>query len=88
MTTFPYFSPICTVVSLTLGSTAFHNEKNRQKRKSLLLPAFSTHFHSGRQDLNLRPLDPQSSTLAKLRHAPNLLSSSRPHVATSTTYAW
>jgi hypothetical protein len=26
---------------------------------------------SGRQDLNLRPLDPQSSALAKLRHAPN-----------------
>ena len=26
--------------------------------------------HSGRQDLNLRPLDPQSSALAKLRHAP------------------
>ncbi len=25
---------------------------------------------SGRQDLNLRPLDPQSSALAKLRHAP------------------
>ena len=26
--------------------------------------------NSGRQDLNLRPLDPQSSALAKLRHAP------------------
>jgi hypothetical protein len=26
---------------------------------------------SGRQDLNLRPLDPQSSALARLRHAPN-----------------
>jgi len=25
---------------------------------------------SGRQDLNLRPLDPQSSALARLRHAP------------------
>ena len=25
---------------------------------------------SGRRDLNPRPLDPQSSTLAKLRHAP------------------
>ena len=25
---------------------------------------------SGRQDSNLRPLDPQSSALAKLRHAP------------------
>ena len=27
-------------------------------------------IESGRQDLNLRPLDPQSSALAKLRHAP------------------
>ncbi len=27
-------------------------------------------FKSGRQDLNLRPLDPQSSALAKLRYAP------------------
>ena len=26
---------------------------------------------SGRQDLNLRPLDPQSSALARLRHAPS-----------------
>ena len=25
---------------------------------------------SGRQDLNLRPLDPQSSALARLRYAP------------------
>ena len=25
---------------------------------------------SGRQDLNLRPLDPQSNALAKLRYAP------------------
>ena len=33
-------------------------------------PSFSTHKKSGRQDLNLRPLDPQSSALAKLRHAP------------------
>ena len=49
MTIFPHFSPICTVVSLTLASTAFHNEKSRQKRKSLLLPAFSTRFYSGRQ---------------------------------------
>gem|GEM_PF-5823691 len=29
---------------------------------------------SGRQDLNLRPLDPQSSALAKLRHAPDISS--------------
>ena len=28
------------------------------------------YVHSGRQDLNLRPLDPQSSALAMLRHAP------------------
>ncbi len=27
-------------------------------------------IQSGRQDLNLRPLDPQSSALARLRHAP------------------
>ena len=47
MTIFPHFSPICTVVSLPLASTAFHNEKSRQKRNSLLLPAFSTLFHSG-----------------------------------------
>jgi hypothetical protein len=36
---------------------------------------------SGRQDLNLRPLDPQSSALAKLRHAPKniiLLYNNRP----------
>ena len=27
---------------------------------------------SGRQDLNLRPFDPQSNALARLRHAPNV----------------
>ena len=27
-------------------------------------------LNSGRQDLNLRPRDPQSRALAKLRHAP------------------
>ena len=30
-------------------------------------------FVSGRQDLNLRPLDPQSSALTRLRHCPVLL---------------
>ncbi len=68
MTIFPHISPICTVVSLTSASTAFHNRKSRQKHKSLLLPAFSTHFHSGRQDLNLRPLDPQSIALGHGRY--------------------
>ena len=28
-------------------------------------------MQSGRQDLNLRPSDPQSDALAKLRHAPD-----------------
>ena len=51
-----------------------------EKEKAVRLSRRTALFEekSGRQDLNLRPLDPQSSTLAKLRHAPNLLSSSRP----------
>ena len=45
--------------SITLGFARF--------RKSFLLLALKK---SGRQDLNLRPLDPQSSALARLRHVP------------------
>ena len=37
------------------------------RRKPLYLFAFR---QSGRRDLNPRPLDPQSSALAKLRYAP------------------
>ena len=32
---------------------------------------FAPQKKSGRQDLNLRPLAPHASALAKLRHAPN-----------------
>ena len=37
-----------------------------------IVSGLSTYFaeKSGRQDLNLRPRDPQSRALAKLRHAP------------------
>ena len=42
-----------------------------EKRSPQRIAAASVSFKSGRQDLNLRPLDPQSSALARLRHAPN-----------------
>ena len=29
-------------------------------------------FQSGRQDSNLRPFDPQSNALSRLRHAPSI----------------
>ena len=35
-------------------------------------PANPCPIWSGREDLNLRPLDPQSSTLTRLRYVPNL----------------
>ena len=47
--------------ALNRKETAFLNNKRR--------PAFSAE-KSGRQDLNLRPSDPQSDALAKLRYAP------------------
>ena len=40
---------------------------------------------SGRQDLNLRPLDPQSSALARLRHAPNCRHRSAPECRQTPT---
>jgi integrase len=40
------------------------------KRKDSLTIAVNESFESGREDSNLRPLEPHSSALAKLRHAP------------------
>jgi hypothetical protein len=43
---------------------------NTKQEFALACTDVQTPDQSGRQDLNLRPLDPQSSALAKLRHAP------------------
>ncbi len=45
------------------------------KRKKPLSSADNGSPKSGRRDLNPRPLDPQSSTLSKLRHAPRVSAS-------------
>ena len=47
-------------------------QQNERTRRSMTpSPLLSTIYKSGRRDLNPRPLDPQSSALAKLRYAPN-----------------
>ena len=58
---------------LELHETTVLVHQTAKKPRFQMLNA-DPHFQgkkSGRQDLNLRPLDPQSSALAKLRHAPN-----------------
>ncbi len=42
-----------------------------RKQRAATYWGYGSCVKSGRQDSNLRPLDPQSSTLAKLRHAPS-----------------
>ena len=56
------------ITSLNSGFEAL-NRKETPFSKRECTPAFSAE-KSGRQDLNLRPLDPQSNALAKLRYAP------------------
>jgi hypothetical protein len=53
------------------GSVVSGCGDHRRERKGTTV---HTSFDSGRQDSNLRPLDPQSSALTRLRHAPELLS--------------
>ena len=45
-------------------------EEKKNGSAFLRQPAASRITWSGRPDLNRRPLDPQSSTLTRLRHAP------------------
>jgi len=49
-------------------SSECHIEKTLQNKGKTAITASKT--HSGREDLNLRLLDPQSSALTRLRHAP------------------
>jgi hypothetical protein len=64
-----------------LWKANWHNQlayspENRPRRRMAgnpnvgIQPELRIESESGRQDLNLRPLDPQSSALARLRHAP------------------
>ncbi len=42
------------------------------RKKPCVTHCYARLYESGRQDLNLRPSDPQSDALARLRHAPFL----------------
>ena len=52
------------------GQSAVGDASGESEENAGLSRVFSPSEKSGRQDLNLRPLDPQSSALARLRYAP------------------
>ncbi len=52
------------------GQSAVLKESSQDQENTNLTRVSSASEKSGRQDLNLRPLDPQSSALARLRYAP------------------